>query len=155
MKIAASIFGVFLVGVVAAYLTLCPCSRLPGAWLFGETEYEPITDWSFSNDRETAPLCQVQIDTWRPHSINLNCMSTGNELFVSCSRCEGKNWSGNALTHPDGFIRIADTVYPVTLTRITDQAKLDEIWQARLAKIGADGDSPRPDHWWSFQLVSR
>lgn len=155
IKIAASIVGVFLIGVAYAYLSLCPCDRIPGAWLTGETATAPVTDWSFSNDRETAPLCQVQIDTWRPHSINLNCMSTGNDLFVSCSRCEGKNWSGNALTHPEGYIRIAGIVYPVTFTRITEQGKLDEIWQARLRKIGAEEDRPRPDHWWSFQLVSR
>lgn len=147
--------GIVIAGALAAYLNMCPCSRLPGAWLLGDRAETAISDWSFSNDREAAPLCQIQIDTWRPHSINLNCMSTENDLFVSCSNCAGKNWSQNALTHPEGFIRTAGTVYPVTLTRMTEEEKLDGIWQARLKKVATDSDRSRPDHWWSFQLTSR
>lgn len=154
MKIAASILGVLLIGALAGYLSLCPCGRLPGAWLMGESASGAVADWSFVNDREVAPLCQVQITTWRPHSINLNCMSAGGELFVSCSNCATKNWSQNALEFPDGHLRAGGIVYPVTFIRLTDPAALDVAWQARLQKIGSE-DRPRPDHWWSFQLTSR
>ncbi|MFN3237436.1 MAG: hypothetical protein ACE37D_10275 [Pseudomonadales bacterium] len=154
MKIAASIVAVLLIGCIAAYLSLCPCGRLPGAWLTGDSPTAAVTDWSFVNDREVAPLCQVQITTWRPHSINLNCMAVDGELFISCANCEGKNWSQNALSHPNGHIRAGNVVYPVTFSRVIDPAKLDQAWQARLAKIGSD-DVPRPGHWWSFQLTSR
>lgn len=156
MKIAASIIGVMLIGALAGYLSLCPCERVPGAWLLGDEPSGPVSDWSFANDRSTARLCQVQIDTWRPHSINLNCMATEDgKLYISCARCEGKNWSENALTHPEGYIRIGTIVYPVTFARVTDESILDAAWQARLRKVQSDSNPPRPDHWWSFQLTSR
>lgn len=154
MKIAVTVVLVLLALSAVGYLSMCPCGPVPGAWLFGDVQEEPIEDWSFANDLEIAPLCQLQVTTWRPHSINLNCMSTGDELFVSCSKCEGKNWSQDAKTYPEGHIRIGPRVYPVTLSRVTDSLKLDTIWEARAAKVNAE-QSPRPDHWWSFQLVSR
>ncbi len=141
----------------ALYINTCPCGPVPGAWLLGAAAKEPVSDWSFANDRSVAPLCQLQIDTWRPHSINANCMSDAGELYVSCSNCAGKNWSASALEYPEGLIRIGDTVYPVTYTRVLDPVELDAAWAARLRKVQSDGDSPspRPDHWWSFRLTSR
>ncbi len=154
MKIIGIIVAALLLIGIGVYLSMCPCGRIPGAWLFGDRPEAVITDWSFVNDREIAPLCQVQVSTWRPHSINLNCMSDEGALFVSCSRCADKNWSNSALEHPDGHIRIGEIVYPVTLQRVTDVQKLDAIWRARLAKIKAE-PSARPDHWWSFELTAR
>ena len=156
MKIAASIVAAILAGVLAFYLTTCPCERVPGAWLFGDEPSGPVSDWSFANDRDTARYCYIQIDTWRPHSVTLNCMATPDgELYISCARCEGKNWSTNALTHPEGYIKIGTVVYPVTFSRVTDEATLDAAWQARALKTQATEERPRPDHWWSFHLVSR
>ena len=154
MRIAGlTLLGLLVIGA-AGYLSFCPCGPVPGAWLFGDTHEGEVTDWSFINDREAVPLCQLQITSWRPHSINLNCMSSNEELFVSCSNCEGKSWSENALNHPDGKVRAGGVVYPVRLTRVTDAASLDVIWSARLAKINREA-APRPDHWWSFRLVQR
>ena len=90
-----------------------------------------------------------------PHSVNLNCMSANDQLYISCAWCDGKYWSGIALENPEGRIRINEKVYPVTLVRLKDPARLDEAWRARAAKLGPDADVPRPDHWWSFWLRSR
>ena len=97
MKTAVTVLAVLVLAGGVGYLSLCPCGPVPGAWLRGDAPVGPVADWSFVNDRDLAPLCQVQITTWRPHSINLNCMSVDGELFVSCSRCAGKNWSNDAL----------------------------------------------------------
>ncbi len=154
MRIVAIVaVSLTLVGV-AVYFSMCPCGPIPGAWLFGDKPAAGVTDWSFANDRDFAPLCQVQITTWRPHSINLNCMSDDGALFVSCSNCAGKRWSNDAISHPAGHIRVGSTVYPVTLTRVTDAATLDRIWQARLRKVQGES-APRPEHWWSFELAAR
>ena len=124
--------------------------------LRGEVSSERIDDWAFANE---VPLCQLQVSNGLlPQSINLNCMSGDAELFVSCSRCEGKRWSSIALIHPNGRIRIGERVYPVILKRLTDPGSLDRSWEFRKAKLEAFGrevTSPRPDHWWSFQLVSQ
>jgi len=154
MKTAGSVLLVAALFAGVAYLSTCPCERVPGAWLIGDEQAGEVTDWSFVNDRTEVPLCQLEITTWRPHSINLNCMSADNTLFVSCSRCAGKQWSNDALTHPNARIRAGNSIYPVTVTRVTSNAELNQAWQARARKTASKA-APRPDHWWSFKLASR
>ncbi|MEE2636490.1 MAG: hypothetical protein VYE68_04565 [Acidobacteriota bacterium] len=112
------------------------------------------------------PLCQIQIRTGLlPHSINLNCMSTGaTDLYLSCSECDGKRWSAAAVKDGRARIRLIDTVYPVALTRVQDPAELDRAWSARLAKLQQFGTpdnpaapvgTPRPDGWWNLRVMSR
>jgi len=149
--ILIALAGLTAIGAIA-YATACPCGPVPGVWLFGERAEAPVNDWKFAND---APLCQVQVYTWKPHAINLNCMSDNNELFVSCSNCDGKSWSGYVAGNPEGNIKIEGIVYPVTFRRITAPAELDRIWLARLRKIKSDSKESRPNHWWSFKLESR
>ncbi len=158
-------FGCITIGLVATFFYwffTCPCERLPGGMLLGELNEEPVDDWSFAND---VALCQIQISAGLlPHSINLNCMATETgELFLSCSSCEGKYWSDHVGASAPGRIRLDGIVYPVTITRVTDNATLDEAWAARTAKLyrlqnGPDSAppaaSPRAEGWWSFQLES-
>ena len=153
------IFGVLFtilgsVAVVAglSYFFYCPCERTPGGWLLGENVVEPVADWSFANE---VPLCQIQVGSWLPHSVNLNCMSTGGKLYLSCSRCDGKTWSRVAQEIPEARIRMYDKVYPVIVRRVEDSQTLDEAWIARAAKLGRPLDTPRADGWWSFRVVSR
>jgi hypothetical protein len=145
--------------VVAGFLTwffYCPCERTSGGYLLGEVADEPVTDWTFANDMDTVPLCQIQVDAGLlPHAINLNCMSDNGALYLSCSSCDGKRWSTAVLNNPSARLRAAGTVYPVTVTRVTDPAMLDRVWIARAAKRGRSTDTPRQDGWWSFRVVSR
>ena len=154
MKKVLAVLGLLLVIAAIGYVVSCPCDRLPGAWLSGDEPAGPVTDWSFVNDREQVPLCQIEVTTWRPHSLNLNCMAADGELFISCSNCAGKHWSESALTHSAGKIKAVDTLYPVNFRRVEEASLLDKVWAARLTKIGRE-QSPRPDHWWTFQLTSR
>ena len=71
-----------LAASATVYVNVCPCVLVPGLWLSGERINSPIEDWSFANE---VGLCQVEVRSWRPHSVNLNCMSTGPDLFISCS----------------------------------------------------------------------
>ncbi|MBL4729377.1 MAG: hypothetical protein JKY40_08740 [Gammaproteobacteria bacterium] len=158
--------GTLLVALVAGFLiysSICPCERTPGGFLFGEQASEPVSDWSFAND---VPLCQLQI--WagvRPHAINLNCMSTPDgELYLSCSVCASKYWAGKVGEDETGVMRLNGVVYPVVINRETDSAAMDRAWAARIAKLQTHGggqfnptpspDSRRPDHWWTFRIVS-
>lgn len=144
---------------VAGFLTwffYCPCERTPGGYLLGERASEPVTDWSFANDMNTVPLCQIEVNAGLlPHSVNLNCMADNGELYLSCASCEGKRWSTAALKNPNARLRAAGIIYPVTLTRVTDPATLERAWIARAAKRGRPTDTPRQDGWWSFRVVSR
>lgn len=144
---------VLATGGIAYYLTACPCERTPGLWLFGDTAAEPIEDWSFANDRENVPLCQLEVRSWRPHSINLNCMAHEGRLYVSCSQCKGKAWSTMALANPKAKVRVGDLLFDVSLRRVVAEEELNLAWLARAEKTGRSGAS-RPDHWWSFELSS-
>ena len=151
------------VGALLYWTVACPCDRIPGGYLVGAQASERVTDWSFANQ---IPLCQIQISAGiLPHSINLNCMATpAGELYLSCSGCADKRWSNAAVEDGRARIRLNGTVYPVTLTRVTDPDELDRAWKARVAKLeyAATPDNPappagatRPDSWWSFRVTSR
>ena len=141
----------------------CPCDRTPGAILFGAEHEEPVSDWTFANQ---VTLCQIQIRAGLlPHAINLNCFANeSGDLYLSCSNCAGKRWSGFAVEDGTAWLRLEGTVYPVTLTRAMDADELDTAWEARLDKLHSLEEpanppvplgTPRPDGWWSFRVVSR
>lgn len=146
-----AIVAVIAIAAALTYFFYCPCSRMPGGWLLGEEVTDPVTDWSFANE---VPLCQIQVRSWLPHSVNLNCMSTGGALYLSCASCEGKIWSTAALGDPNARIRMNGVVYPVRLTRVENPAVLDAAWNARAAKFGREA-GPRREGWWSFKAESR
>ena len=151
MKASIGIVLASLAAVVVIYF-YCPCSRLPGGYLLGDEAASPVSDWTFANE---VPLCQVEVQTGLPHSVNLNCMATEGRLYLSCASCDGKRWSSAALENPSARLRVGDKVYPVTLTRVTESAELDTAWLARATKTRGPTDAPRPEHWWSFSVTSR
>ena len=158
MPARGSILGV-VAGLIVAVLVVagatlffyCPCERMPGGWLLGDEIADPVSNWSFAND---VRLCQIQVNALVPHSVNLNCMSTGGKLYLSCSSCEGKYWSTAAVNDSRARIRINDQVYPVKISRVLNPKILDEAWLARATKLGRP-TKPRAEGWWSFNLVSR
>jgi hypothetical protein len=160
---AAAVVVVVLGGGFLAWSATCPCDYTPGGWLFGDEREEPVTDWTFAN---RVALCQIQVRAGLlPHAINLNCFATeSGDLYLSCSNCDTKRWSGFAVEDGTAWLRLDGTVYPVQLTRAMDPDELDTAWVARLDKLHSLEEpanepvplgSPRPDRWWSFRVVSR
>ena len=144
------VIGLLVALVGCVYAFYCPCERTPGVYLLGNEVAEPVTDWAFANGER---LCQIQVSgPVLPHAINLNCMSAGGELFLSCSYCDGKTWSSAALTDPNARLRVGANVYPVHLTRLKEANRLDLAWHARSSKLGIPAEQQRPDHWWSFAV---
>ena len=164
--LGGTVGGLLSIGVVGflIFSAVCPCERTPGGFLFGEAADGPVNDWSFAND---VPLCQLQIYAGiRPHSINLNCMSTPQgELFLSCSVCDTKYWAARVEENEVGVMRLNGVTYPIVLNREQDPARMDPAWMARIAKLQSfaggpnnprpDANAPRPDHWWTFHVQSR
>ena len=147
------VLAAIVVAGIAAWQLVCPCERIPGGYLLGSEIKTPVVDWSFAND---VPLCQIQVNAGLlPHSVNLNCMASRGELYLSCSACDGKRWSAAVLTRPEARLRVGDAVYPVRVSRLRDPDILDRAWKARAIKLGRPQDDPRPDHWWSFRVESR
>ncbi len=166
LLIGGGLLGVVAIAVIGflVYSSVCPCDRTPGGFLFGERVEAPVQDWQFANE---VPLCQLQIyDGIRPHSVNLNCMSTPQgELFLSCSVCTRKFWASKVEADERAVMRLNGITYPVTLNRVQDPATMDRAWQARVSKLQVHGGGPynpvpdedaeRPDHWWTFRVESR
>lgn len=166
LAIAAGLAALLLTAIAGflIYSSVCPCDRTPGGFLFGDRAEGPVQDWNFANE---VPLCQLQIYAGiRPHSVNLNCMSTPEgELYLSCSVCTRKYWAGKVDTNERGVIRLNGTVYPVVLNRVTDPGEMDRAWRARVEKLQVHGGGPynpvpepdasRPEHWWTFHVESR
>ena len=168
LGVAVTLVLVVVVGGVV-WTTACPCETMPGFVLLGDSPDAPVTDWSFAND---VSLCQIQISIMlRPHSVNVNCMATPEgELYISCSTFDNKYWCPRVGEDQPGRLRLDGVVYPVLLNRQMDQSVLDQVWAARMQKLqkpavqarqpGGGGeppslDTPRPDSWWSFHVVSR
>ena len=163
MKMALAAVVVISVAGFLYWFFICPCDRLSGGYLLGAEAEAHVADWSLANE---VTLCQIQFSAGLlPHSINLNCMATpSGDLYLSCSQCAPKHWSNAVLENGTARLRLNDTVYPVTLTRVTDPDELDRAWLARVTKLNAlpapanpapPPGTPRPDHWWSFRVVSR
>lgn len=165
----AAVLAVVVVGGGVVWTVNCPCETTPGFVLLGDTEDEPVADWSFAND---VSLCAIQIGIWgRPHSVNVNCMATPEgELFISCSVGAQKYWCPRVGPDQPGRLRLEGVVYPVVLNREMDPAALDHVWAARIRKLqkpavqarqpGGGGeppplDTPRPESWWTFRVESR
>ena len=154
---------VLLVIAFYGWSLTCPCDRAPGAVLFGAEQEFPVDDWTFANQ---VTLCQIQVNAVvRPHAINLNCFANADgDLYLSCSSCDGKRWSGFAVRDGRARLRLDRNIYPVHLIRIVDPAELDMAWVARLDKLHsleepanppAPLGSPRPDGWWTFRVLWR
>jgi len=137
--------------VAVSLLGVGPCGMIAGSALSGAVHDTPIADWSFVNDLGT---CAVEVRPADPHSVTVNCMAEAGRLYVSCSSCEGKTWSGLALANSSGRIRAGDRIYPVRIRRVEDAAELDRVWRARTEKLGGDTE-PRAAGWWTFELRSR
>ena len=142
--IVSLLAGIALAAVVGWFF-YCPCERTAGGYLLGTEISEPVSDWSFAN---AVPLCQIQVQAGLlPHSINLNCMASDGELYLSCAGCDGKYWSTAVLADPTARLRLHDEIYPVTVTRVNDAATLDRAWVARAMKRGRPTDTPRQGGW--------
>jgi len=148
-----AMFAIALLAVLMTFVVRCPCERIPGTVLSGNTVTAAVSDWAFANDER---LCQIEVQGIIPWSVNLNCMAdAAGAMYLSCARCDGKYWSGRALVNADARIRIGSDIYPVRLSRVLQPEILDRAWHARAAKTGMGVDQPRPEHWWSFAATSR
>ena len=130
-----------------------PCGRMPGGELSGTAPDGIVLDWGFVN--RTPGTCALEVRPDNPHSVTVNCMSANSRLYVGCTECTGKTWSAAALADPRGRILVGETLYRVSLTRITAREEIAAAWSARARKYGQDPLAPLPEDYWLFHLQSR
>lgn len=124
--------GVALLALVARFLD-GPVGPLPGGPLHaGELVVEPVADWSFAADEQEIEL---QLDAQSTSRITWILVHEGRAYVPASTEFPpGKSWHRAALEDGRATLRIAGRRYPVTLTRIADEALGAEVRRVAEAK---------------------
>lgn len=128
-----------------------PCGPIAGTQVSGELVKDRISDFQFVNDVEQ---CILEVNTVKPHSVTVNCWTVGKQLFVGCKDCESKTWSKYVSNDPLAKIKIAEKLYPVKLTKMSDEFAIERAWKIRWRKYGEGEIEPRPEGYWLYHLGS-
>ena len=95
---------------VAAAAIACggPFLVFPGGALSGEVVSEPVTDWSFLDDR----FIDLEVRPSDPYSVELNYFVVERELFIDPA--EGRKWLDYIRADPEVRARFDGRIYPLT-----------------------------------------
>lgn len=128
-----------------------PCGPIAGTEVSGQLVQNRISDFQFVSQVEH---CALEVNAVEPHSVNVNCWTVGKQLFVGCKDCDGKTWSGYISGDPLAKIRIGNNIYPVKLTRMSDDIAIKRAWKFRWEKYGEGELAPLPEGYWLYHLGS-
>jgi hypothetical protein len=117
----------------------------PGLWLSGEVVAEPVTNWDWINavnDPVRGNTIMLETRTWYgiPHSVVINALPRGNELYFSGSEQDfrlernfpdSKRWWANIERDPRVRMKIDGRIYEMTVVHMANR---DEI----IALFGRD-----------------
>jgi hypothetical protein len=138
--------GASLALSLLGFLACGPLGPLPGGRLKGEVVRDPVADWSFTDDYETIALETRPED---PYSVTTWCFAHGGYLYVPSREPREKTWVQNVLADSRVRLRIGDRIYERRAVRVTDEAVIDAIVPAVLAKYELErpqGDDA-PEVW--------
>ena len=137
---------------VAARFHDGPLGLVPGgALVAGEIVAAPVGDWGFATDVDTIELQLDGESSSRTTWILVN--STRAFIPASLSFPPGKRWHKSADQNGAAWVRIAGRRYPVTLTRMRDEALRAQLAGVVGKKYG--GGPPGEGGVWFFEVVSR
>ena len=114
----------------------------PGLWLTGEVAREPVANWDWVLDvRHPVRGNSIMLETrtWYgiPHSVTVNLVPRGEELYVSGSaqgsRLDGefpnfKSWWANVERDPRVRMKIDGKLYEMTLALVNDHAEAMQLF---------------------------
>ena len=145
--VALLLAGVF----IAARFHDGPLGMVPGgALVAGEIVAAPVGDWKFAD----VDTIEMQLDGEATSRTTWILVNEGRAFIpASLSFPPGKRWHKTAEANGKAWLRINGQRYPVTLTRVHDNAL-----EAQLAGIvgGKYGGGPPGDgRVWFFEVVSR
>ncbi|MFT7688936.1 MAG: hypothetical protein ACI9FB_004301 [Candidatus Azotimanducaceae bacterium] len=140
-----------LVLVIPVLFGFGPCGPLAGGMLSGSVVTKKIDNFEFV---ESVDNCKLEVKAAEPHSVTLNCWTVGKQLFVGCKDCDGKKWSSYVADNPLARIKIGGEIYPVKLTRMSDQFAIERAWKYRWNKYGEGELENLPTGYWLYHLRS-
>jgi hypothetical protein len=110
-----------------------PLGPIPGGSLqAGELVSQPPADWSFAKD---VPEIEMQLAYENTSRTTWVLVNEG-VAYIPCSLTQppGKTWHKKADQNGQAIVRIAGKRYPVTLTRVQDEATRTALGKVALAK---------------------
>jgi hypothetical protein len=135
---------------VAARVHDGPLGPLPGGPLVaGTTVAEPVADWSFAAD---VPEIELQLDSQSKSRTTWILVKDG-KAYVPASTAypPGKTWHREALKDGRAILRIEGKKYPVTLTKVDDEALAASMRPIVEKKYPRTPEGPA----WIFAVTSR
>jgi hypothetical protein len=118
--VIALVLGIAALAILARFLD-GPVGPLPGGPLRGgDLVSEPVTDWTFAAGEEEIEL---QLDSQQTSRTTWILVADGRAYIpASTEYPPGKTWHRVALEDGRATLRIAGKRYPVTLTKVDDDA---------------------------------
>lgn len=137
-----------------------------GLWLPGEVVREPVDNWDWVNqvnDPVRGNAVMIETRTWYgiPHSVNINLIPRGKDLYISGSEQDfrlektfpqSKRWWANVERDPRVRIKIDGRIYEMTVALMADRDEIIEVFgrDPVARETGPDGQ-PRITsvrHYW-------
>jgi hypothetical protein len=101
----------------------------PGGRLSGDVKRAP-SDWAFS---ERIEVVQIETRPGDPYSVNLWGAAQDGTFYVMAASRE-RRWAKNLMADPKVRLKVCEDVYEMTAAEVTDEATIDRVIEALLAK---------------------
>lgn len=156
LAIAIGMIALLIAGLfVAARFHDGPIGLIPGGALrSGEVVAEPVGDWKFAD----VDTLELQLDGESSSRTTWILVHEGRAFIpASLSFPPGKRWHKTADQNGAAWVRVGGRQYPVTLTRVQDdatRAALIEVVRGKYLRGEADDPSGGGEVWF-FEVVSR
>lgn len=154
LKGLACALGILVVLVaIAWFFRSDPIFMIPGRALAGEDLSYPA-DWNFTDDYRTVA---VETHPEDPYSVTTICFVYEGDLYIPAQRGSSKTWTQYALADPRVRIKVGDSVYPATLTRVLplEFERYREAVTKKFPKLADRSPEDLPEDIWLFRVGSR
>lgn len=132
-----------LLALMAALAACEPQDRRPGLWLRGDVSDFPA-DVAFTDDHVEIAL-ELRAPYGLPHSVTIWCARVDDRLYVAAADPESKRWPGWADDRPDVRLKIGDRLFEGRLLLLDDEAEIDVVRRAYVAKYDLDPSRVGPE----------
>jgi hypothetical protein len=132
-----------------------PLGPLPGGALVkGTPVTEAVSDWSFAKD---IPEIELQLAYEKTSRTTWIAVVDGGKAYVPCATKfpPGKRWYKAADQNGEAVLRIGGKLYPVTLTRVKDDAVRKSVGEVIVKKYPNLPPGEDPSAVWFFEVASR
>lgn len=133
------------IGYIAYQFRTDPISVISGQRLSGEEVAYP-SDWDFTDEHMTIA---VESRPGNPHSVTTWCWVMDGELYIPAGSGSTKDWPGYVTSDPRVRLKIGDSVYPVSLTRVMKMQteRVAEVAAGKYPRLADSTDEQIADIW--------